>query len=74
MPLGIQKQYEKVWEAIVKHFPNKPFSSREIENITLIDVNTVSFYLRKLKEEGKLKRCKKLGGKYRYQLSTNNAL
>lgn len=62
---------QKIWEAITEHFPNEPFTSREIENITLIGYGAVNGVLQELKENGKLERLRKSktnGRRQRFQL------
>jgi len=61
-------QKVKVWQTILKNFAEKPFTNRDIEEQTLIYCSTVGHYLKMLKEEGKLKRVKKIGGRLRYKL------
>ena len=61
-------QRQKIWETIEKHFSDKPFGSRDIEGITMINYITVSSHLRLFKEQGKLKRCKRIYGHLRFQL------
>ena len=69
-PKNTISQKEKVWQAIIQHFPDSPFTSRDIADIILIYRSAVNSFLREMKEEGKIKRCKKLPKTHcnRYQL------
>lgn len=67
-----QNQTEKIWQAIEKHFPEQPFTSTDLAEVTLLPRPSINGVLRQLKEDGKLKRCRKTGGtSKRYQLIQN---
>jgi len=63
-----QKQNKIVLIAIKKYFPNEPFTSRDIEEKTLINRITISNYLLQFKEEGKIQRVRKKSRLFRYKL------
>jgi predicted HTH transcriptional regulator len=62
-----ERQREKIVAAIQTHFADKPFTNRDLEEKTLIYCSTVGHYLKMLKEEGKLKRVRKIGGRLAYK-------
>lgn len=59
---------QKVWNAIKQHFPDKPFTSTDLQDRTLISRENIHPLLQEFKEQGKLKQCRKLGRHYRYEL------
>ena len=65
-PMHLRK---KVWKAIVKYYPDKPFKCSDIVNASLIQRTSVSNILFDLKIQGKIKQCvKKQSNNYLYQL------
>jgi hypothetical protein len=63
-----ESQRTKIVAAIQAHFADKPFTYRDLEEKTLICLGAVGAYLRQLKDEGKLKRVRKIGGRLAYKL------
>ncbi|QMU63062.1 MAG: hypothetical protein GKR88_21165 [Flavobacteriaceae bacterium] len=61
-------QKEQVWILILKYFPTEPFETKELFAKTIIDRSTVNQFLNQFKGEHKIKRCRKIGVHYRYQI------
>ncbi|QMU66179.1 MAG: hypothetical protein GKR88_21330 [Flavobacteriaceae bacterium] len=61
-------QKEQIWSLILKYFPTEPFETKELFAKTAIDRSTVNQFLNQFKEENKIKRCRKIGACYRYQI------
>ncbi len=64
-------QKEQVWILILKYFPTEPFETKELFAKTIIDRSTVNQFLNQFKAENKIKRCRKIGVHYRYQIVKN---
>jgi hypothetical protein len=63
-----QQHKQKILQTISTYFAHTPFTGTDIQNKTLIHINTITYTLKELQAAGRLKICKKQNGKKRFQL------